>query len=120
MTTPKLSLSRMEEYCAKATPGPWHADGDYVVDTFDFHPRDSPEEAVAIVQFGKLRNSYFIANARTDLPALLSWAKRITETGTMLTQAMRLEFGSAVDKESDDPVFREVLALEKLLEECGE
>lgn len=51
---------------------------------------------------------------------LLSWAKRIRETGLAHVREMRREFGAAVDEEPYEDIFREVLALEKLLSEFGE
>lgn len=114
--TPRLSLKRMEEYCAKATPGPWFADGDYVIDTFDFHPKDAPEEAVAIVQFGKLKNSYFIANARTDLPALLSWAKRARR----FIESYGRWYAHVPDHYRNECTIMGYQERKYLLEECGE
>lgn len=122
MSTPKLSLSRMEEYCAKATPGPWDAP---LVDLppesggpFDHNFESYPPLGYAGPVFvaNTKENAAFCATARTDFPALLSWAKRARE---------QLEQGSVfVDHHHG---YQRCQTCEewserakKLLEECGE
>lgn len=115
MTTPKLSLSRMEGYCAKASDGPWEP---YQCSFANEYGDKSDPEGCGLngesfdCSYEEchhpllLRDLIFIANARTDLPALLSWAKRAREC---LKELCCDECGIAVCEEG-----------QKLLSECGE
>ena len=77
VTTPKLSLSRMEEYCAKASEGPWfcgHGEGKGGLTRVD----DGRDDGLFPFEL-EVPDAEFVVNARSDFPALLSWAKRARE-----------------------------------------
>lgn len=104
MSTPKLSLSRMEEYCAKASEGPWfcgHGEGKGGLTRVD----DGRDDGLFPFEL-EVPDAEFVVNARSDFPALLSWAKRAR---AVLLELCCEECGMAVCEEG-----------QKLLSECGE
>lgn len=60
-------LAEIKDYCAKATPGPWEA------------PQQRLMEEQTIYGAWKKEDAEFITNARTDLPLLVAECERLRE-----------------------------------------
>lgn len=73
-----MDLKAIRERCEKATPGPWMAQ-DYTGEPTGYAGINAPTSELFVITPGNFTvedDMSFIAHARTDLPALVSWCER--------------------------------------------
>jgi hypothetical protein len=75
----EADLTRIEAYCAAATPGPWNTDGVGV--WYEVVGGGRGYDIADCEQDGGILpvNPEFIAQARTDLPALVAYVRELRE-----------------------------------------
>lgn len=71
-------IDAIEQRARLATPGSWHANGDYVV-AGDAPSQDWGTASTAVAQGLTPVDAEFIAHARSDVPQLLREVRRLRE-----------------------------------------